>query len=415
VPSGRPQQLGFGVGWAAVRTSLATQGAGLLFINQTKDRAMSAGKKTSKSGFSRRMRHVPAQSTATVTAAQLRLDTDSPCVLVSRMSAIGDTILTLPVACAIRDHYPQAKICWVVEEKSAPMVRNHEAIDSLIVLPRGWFTSLRGLREAREQLRALRCDVAIDCQGMTKSALACFLSGAKQRIGYVGKHARELSGWFSNVAVEPVFHHLTDRSLELLTPLGIHAPAVRWELPIAEPARHWARRYRNTFPAERIAIMNPGATWHSKRWLPERFGETAAYLRKHYGYTSLAVWGTSLDRAMASDIVATSGGTAVLAAETDLQHLAALIETADLFISNDTGPLHMSVAVGTPTIGLYGATKPGDSGPYGQTAIQKNYQSGSSRQRRNASNAAMCAIEVKDVCDAIDQLHSSLREQGAAA
>ena len=109
---------------------------------------------------------------------------------------------------------------------------------------------------------------------------------------------------------------------------------------------------------------------------------------------------------MASDIVATSGGAAIMAPDTDLQHLAALIESSDLFISNDTGPLHMAVAVGTPTIGLYGATKPGDSGPYGQVAIQKAYESGSARQRRGASNAAMCAIGVEHVSEAIDELLS---------
>ncbi|MEL6109135.1 MAG: glycosyltransferase family 9 protein, partial [Planctomycetota bacterium] len=95
--------------------------------------------------------------------------------------------------------------------------------------------------------------------------------------------------------------------------------------------------------------------------------------------------------------------------ETDLQHLAAMIETGDLFISNDTGPLHMAVAVGARTIGLYGATRPGDCGPYGQTAIQKAYESGSARQRRSAPNTAMRAIEVQDVCEAIDQIEKPIQ------
>nr|WP_236649781.1 glycosyltransferase family 9 protein [Rhodopirellula sp. SM50] len=363
---------------------------------------MSSGEKTPKSGFQKRSKTQRAVQPAA--PAPIKLATESPRFLISRMSAIGDTILTLPVACALRDRFPNANISWIVEEKSAPVVRRHPAVDELIVLPRGWFTSPSRIRDARRQLRALECDVSIDCQGMTKSSLACYLSGAAHRIGYAGKHARELSRWFSNVQVNPVFHHLTDRSLELLIPLGIHSPSVRWDLPIAGPAQVWARRYRNTIDSQRIAILNPGATWHSKRWLPERFGATARYLYDRYGYTSIAVWGTPFDRAMASDIVSTSNGTAILAPETDLQHLAAMIQTADLFISNDTGPLHMAVAVGTKTIGLYGATRPGDSGPYGQTAIQVAYEAGSARQRRNASNAAMCAIGVEHVCQAVDEI-----------
>ncbi|MEM6471044.1 MAG: glycosyltransferase family 9 protein [Planctomycetota bacterium] len=364
----------------------------------------SANKKTPKSSFRKRDR-----ATAVVDPSfphELELPA-APKVLISRMSAIGDTILTLPVACAIRDRFPTAEISWIVEEKSAPMVRRHTAVDHLIVLQRGWFTSLSGIRDARRQLRELNCDVTLDCQGMTKSAFACYLSGANHRIGYDGKHARELSRFFSNVKVRPVFHHLTDRSLELLIPLGIHSPAIRWDLPVEGPAKAWAMRYRRTIPAPRLAIMNPGATWHSKRWLPERFGATARYLRDRYGYTTVAVWGNPLDRSMASDIVATSNGAAILAPETDLQHLAAMIETADLFISNDTGPLHLAVAVGTRTIGLYGATKPGDSGPYGQTAIQTAYESGSAKQRRAAPNTAMCAIGVEHVCDAIDEIETS--------
>ncbi|MCA9136362.1 MAG: glycosyltransferase family 9 protein [Planctomycetales bacterium] len=363
---------------------------------------MSAGEKTPKSGFRKRTNRSPVDETTP--PIEISLPSESPHFLISRMSAIGDTILTLPVACALRDRFPQSKISWIVEEKSAPVVRRHSAVDELIVLPRGWFTSPSRIRETRRSLRQLQCDISIDCQGMTKSSLACYLSGAAHRIGYAGKHARELSRWFSNVQVNPVFHHLTDRSLELLIPLGIHSPSVRWDLPVEGPAQAWARRFRSTISSSRIAILNPGATWHSKRWLPERFGATARYLHDRYGYTSIAVWGTPLDRSMAADIVSSSNGTAIMAPETDLQHLAAMIETADLFISNDTGPLHMAVAVGTKTIGLYGATKPGDSGPYGQTAIQVAYESGSARQRRAASNAAMCAIGVEHVCQAIDEI-----------
>lgn len=373
---------------------------------------MSTGEKMQKSGFRKSRAAAPALPEAAPVG--IALPDRPPRFLISRMSAIGDTILTLPVACALRDRFPDAHIAWIVEEKSAPVVRGHHAVDELIVLQRGWFTSPKGLREARSQLLEIGVDVSVDCQGMTKSSLACYLSGARHRLGYAGKHSRELSGWFSNVKVQPVFHHLTDRSLELLIPLGIHSPLVRWDLPVEGPARAWAQRYRNTIASDRVAILNPGATWHSKRWLPERFGATARYLRDRYGYTSIAVWGNGLDRSMASDIVSTSQGAAILAPETDLQHLAALIETADLFLSNDTGPLHMAVAVGTPTIGLYGATKPGDSGPYGQVAIQMAYTPGSARQRRAASNEAMCAIGVEHVCQVIDELQSQHQQLVAA-
>ena len=284
------------------------------------------------------------------------------------------------------------------------MIRQHPALDGVIELNRGWFTSLRGIREARQILRQHRFDIAIDCQGLTKSALAGWLSGASQRIGYAGRHGGELSRILNNIRVKPVFSHLTDRSLELLIPVGITAPKVSWMLPIPEAARNWASRWRRTIPTSRLAVLNPGATAYSKTWEADRFGATARYLANRYGYRSVVVWGNSQERAMAEQIVSHSEGAATLAPDTDLHHLSALIASSDLFISGDTGPLHISVAVGTPTIGLYGSTRPGDSGPYGQIALQKAYESGSRRHRRNADNSAMRQIQVRHVCEAIDQI-----------
>ena len=224
-----------------------------------------------------------------------------------------------------------------------------------------------------------------------------------------------MSRVFNNNLVKPVFRHVTDRSLELLIPLGIHSPKVRWKLPIPESARTWATRWRRSISSPRLAVLNPGGTWDSKLWEPDRFAATARYIRDRYQYRSVAVWGTAKERAVAEKIVELSEGAATLSPDTDLHHLAAMLETADLFVSGDSGPLHMAVAVGTSTIGLYGATKPGDSGPYGQIALQNAYESGSRRHRRSADNAAMREIGVEHVCEAIDELESKRRLYKSAA
>jgi lipopolysaccharide heptosyltransferase I len=331
------------------------------------------------------------------------------------MSAIGDAILTMPVACALRDEFPNAHIAWVVEKKAAPMIRHHQALDQVIEFERGWMGSLGGLRAAREELRSHQFDITIDCQGLTKSSLAAWLSGAPKRIGFSGYHGGEVSRFLNNILVTPVFTHLTDRSLELLIPLDIHSPKVRWKLPVNEAARKWANQWRCTVPTRLLAVLNPGATWESRLWESDRFAATARYIRDRYEYRSVVVWGTAKERQMAEKIVELSEGAATLAPDTDLHHLAALIETADLFISADTGPLHIAVAVGTSTIGLYGATRPGDSGPYGQVAIQKAYESGTRRHRRAADNSAMRKIGVEHVCEAIDELEAKRRMLKSAA
>lgn len=338
---------------------------------------------------------------------------EKPRILISRMSAIGDTILTLPVACAIRAQYPDAYLGWVVEKKAAPMVRGHQALDVVIELERGWFTSVKGIRNAKRTLKSHEFELSIDCQGNTKSALACYLSGAKQRVGYRGKHGCELSTIFNNDKIQPVFSHLTDRSLELLTPLEINSPKVEWKLPLPAAARQWAAGWRRSISYPKLAVLNPGGTWDSKLWEADRFAKTAHYLKNRYGYACTVVWGTDAERTMAEEIVAGSGGSCTLAPSTDLYHLAALIESADLFISGDTGPLHMAVAVGAKTIGLYGATRPGDCGPYQQVALQNAYEGGSRKQRRRADNSAMRAISVQDVCQAIDKLEAERLAEAA--
>ncbi len=328
----------------------------------------------------------------------------NPRILISRMSAIGDAILTMPVACALRKRYPNAHLVWVVEKKAAPMIRNHAAVDCVLELERNWFISRRGIQDTKRQLQAHQIEISIDCQGLTKSALAGWLSGATQRIGYAGRHGGEISRWLNNELIPPKKTHLVDRSLELLAPLGIDSPEIDWQLPIPEQAITWAQRWRNSISERRVAVLNPGATAASKMWEPERFGQTAKQIHDRYGYRSVAVWGGAREREMAEWIVRHSQGSAVLAPDTNLHQLSALISKTDLFLSGDTGPLHMAVALGVPTIGLYGSTRPGDSGPYQQIALQKAYQVCTRRQRRKADNTAMRAIQVSDVFQAIADL-----------
>ena len=323
------------------------------------------------------------------------------------MSAIGDTILTLPVACALRTHFPDAYLAWVVEEKSSAMVMGHACLDEVLVLPRGWFTNPGRLLAARRMLRARRFDTTIDCQGMTKSAFACRLSGARQRIGLRGEHGRELSPWLNNQLVETSCSHVVDRSLELLSPLGIQQPAVQWQLPVDDASRLRMREaVAGLGLAGPYAVINPGATWNSKLWELDRFGRVAQHLGTRHRLPTLVVWGGGRERAAAEQIVAESGGHAILAPPSTLIELAALIEGGRLFVSADTGPLHMAVAVGTPSIGLYGATRREDCGPYGSphVALQVEYQGGSHKERRRADNRAMRLITVDMVCAQCDAM-----------
>lgn len=349
-------------------------------------------------------------------------DPDRPRVLISRMSAIGDTILTTPVACRLRDAFPSAHLAWVVEEKSSRFIEGHPAIDETIVLPRGWFVSPARILELRRRLRPMRFDAAIDCQSITKSALACWLSGAPLRIGCKGKYGSELSPLLNNRLIKPRRPHLTDRSLELLTRLGLNAAAepyeaVRWDLPTCPGAEQSVAEW---MPNEAYAVINPGATWDSKLWEMDRFGEVAERIGRQRGLRSIVVWGGERESRWADQIVAASNGWASKAPPTSLQELASVLRQSRLLLSSDTGPMHLAVAVGTPTVGLFGSTHPDACGPYGapHEAVLKQFQPGGRKARRYADNAAMRLITVDDAWQAcrrvIDRTAESYPHEPAA-
>jgi heptosyltransferase-1 len=327
-----------------------------------------------------------------------------PRILIVRLSAIGDCIHGLPVLCALRDALPSAHLSWVVEGRTADLLRCHPALDAVVQLRRRWLKSPFAIWQARRQLRALRPDVAIDLQGLTKSAIAAWLSGAPTRVGFGGRDGRELASWLNNTLVEPLMTHVIDRNLELLSPLGIIPDDVRFGLPPFGDNVAIGRFVRDRGLDTGFALLNVGAGWPSKRWPADRFAQVARYLGERYHVRSVVAWAGDEERRCADQIIVGAGGFAHMAPPTTLLELAALCQRAKVFIGCDTGPLHLAAAIGTPSIGLYGATSARRNGPYGQQhiALQKMLLKGGSRDRRNANDAAMRAIGVEDVCAACD-------------
>jgi heptosyltransferase-1 len=332
-----------------------------------------------------------------------------PRFLICRQSAIGDCVLTLPMVCALRAAFPDAAIIWALPPPAAVVIEGHPAVDEFILLPKRWYGRLRGIVQTRRRLRGLGIDVALDPQTRSKSALAAWFSGAPRRLGFAGERRPEFAPWFLNELVPLTTTHLVDRSIEMLRPLGVEPPAgPRFDLPIEPAAREAMDRWLTGVGLQPggFALLNPGATWDSKLWPAERFGQVAARLDAELGLRSVVVWAGEREQGWAGTIVEVAAGSAIAAPATSLRELAALAAAARLFVASDTGPLHIAVAAGTPSVGLYGPTRPADCGPYGEPhiALQAWYQAGSHRQRRRAPNDALRAITVDDVVAACLQL-----------
>lgn len=337
-----------------------------------------------------------------------------PRILICRLSAIGDCILTMPLASALRRQFPEAFIAWAVQGASAPLVEEHPAVDLAIRVSKQELRSPLGLWRLRQRLREQRFDLAIDPQGLTKSALVSWLSGAPRRIGFARPVGREVSPWLQTEIVHSRQAHVVDRYLELARPLGIEAPKAEFRFPTSAAAVSKLAPFLDQSLLQRgFAVINPGAGWDSKLWPAERYAEVAAYLALNHRLPSVVVWAGSREKAWGEEIVARAQRHAILAPQTTLLELGELLRRAKLFVGSDTGPLHMAAAVGVSCVGIYGPTRPEDCGPYGSghRAVQAFYQSGSARQRRSASNNAMRAVSVQDVCQACEEV---LRVQDSA-
>jgi len=294
-------------------------------------------------------------------------------ILIVRLSALGDIVHALPVLNALRKAFPDAEIDWLVEETYAAtlalatglhrriIVRATANISSGDVVS---FASTGGYFRAMSFLRSQHYDVALDLQGLIKSATWARASGATRVIGFDRDALREpLAGSLYTETIKPdVSGHVIRKNLSILPALGITPGPPELSLqPLA--SAEMIKAIQSAGGSNGYIVINPGAAWPNKRWPPDRFGAIAKTLRDRTGLHSLVTWGPQ-ERDLAESVSHASGGAASPAPPTSISDLAALMRSAALAISGDTGPLHIAAAVGTPIVGLFGPTRPERNGPW---------------------------------------------------
>jgi lipopolysaccharide heptosyltransferase I len=293
----------------------------------------------------------------------------SPRILIVRRSSLGDVIVGLPALVALRRGFPQAHIAWLVEEHLADLLRGHECLDDIITIrrfsgrePLQWW---RETREVGRRLRERRFDLAVDLQGLGKSALMCYLSGARRRVGFAGE-TRGVLGlpWIrERVPMEPGTAAVP-RSLAMADYLGAPIYPVEFRYPLLPEARAWAE---DLVPAagQPLVALVLGASTAVKAWPAEHFVTLIERLRG--AGAEVVLIGAEAEREREAAVQAGLATPALSAVgQTDLPRLAALLARADAVVAGDTGALHVAAAVGTPVVGLYGPTSPELTGPYGE-------------------------------------------------
>src|ERR1044072_5321543 len=222
-------------------------------------------------------------------------------VLIVKLGSIGDIVHTLPALAALRAGLPQAEISWVAERASCEILKDNPILDRLIeVDTKAWRRGLMSgetLRAPRQQLRRLRAsafDVALDFQGLLKSASIARLSGARRIFGYSRAGLREPASalLLSKTVAVPRQTHVIRKSLLLLQgALGIPEPE-ELSFPIHVSPEHEAEaREASANTGGRYAILNPAGGWPTKLWSVDGFGKLAAVLWSNYGIHSLVTYG----------------------------------------------------------------------------------------------------------------------------
>lgn len=280
-------------------------------------------------------------------------------LLVVRLGSLGDLVHALPAVAAIRRAHPSWQIDWLVDAVHREFLDLVPILSSVITLdersPRGWL-------RVRRKLRAHQYDIAIDFQGLIKSALLARLSGARRVIGFERHALRErgAAAFYTERVAAGHAPHVIDKNCALAASLGADV-SVR-EFPLGRPSSSALETLRRDVTGH-FALLNCGAAWPNKRWPPQRFGGIARWLFEKCGWRSVVLWGPG-EEALAADVARASRGAAVVAPATTLADLVAFAREAQLMVSGDTGPTHIASAVGTPVVALFGPTSPSRNGPW---------------------------------------------------
>ena len=338
-------------------------------------------------------------------------------ILLIRPSALGDVCRTVPVLASLKRALPDSHVGWVVQEGFEDAIRGHPDLDEVIVFPRRrlarWATNPAVLMKSLQWMRSLkqgRWDVVIDCQGLGRSGLMAWSSGASVRIGY--RDARE-AGWLGynrRVSIASDVHAV-DRMLGLLEPLDV-SPVPDMQLyPPADSIDSWKSCKGELGIGSPYGVLATTTRWPSKAW-PESHWISLIDRIEKTRLNEFILVGSHAEQAQVRQLaerIRSSSDVKVhdLAGRTTVGELMACIQEAAVTVANDTAALHMAAGLGGRCVGLYGPTKPALVGPYGLRS-QVVYASPGRPVNYRDKHLGDSLMQPVSVDEVVEQLHAIL-------
>lgn len=295
----------------------------------------------------------------------------TPRILIIRLSAIGDVVRALPILHLLRDAYPEARIDWAVEPKSADVLQGHPHLDELLLFDRAAESKqTRAFMDFCRTVRANRYDIVVDAHGIAKSGLITAFSGARKRVGFARPRARELSWLATNrkVRLDSPRLNRVEENLALchaLVPKVAYPPVT---IPVPEDARAEVEGwYDEQFDADKRVIavhapIEPGRP--EKQWPLDHYARLCDHLLADGRFEVVLTWGPG-QLEVAQSVAAKARRYPRVAPEMPtLRHYAWFVSLASLYVGGDTGPMHVAWVMGTPVVALFGGTDPAKHAPY---------------------------------------------------
>ena len=291
-------------------------------------------------------------------------------ILIIKLRAIGDVVLSTIVLDNIRAAFPKARIDFLTEEASKEVVLGNPILNNVIVYDRSGVSRLSPLKRLARNIKFLQMirhqnyDLVFDFFGNPRSAIFTLASKADSRVGYNFRFRRLAYNIKVDSRADEVHEALWH--LDALTALGIPVVSRHLNFEVGEGSRNFAENFwqKEQLYDQKVIAINFSGGWPSKRWYIDRFAHLADCLIDYYQARVVIVWGPA-EKEQASELQKLVTRPTVLMPDTNLKQLAAILQKVDLLVTTDSGPMHIAAAMGTPCVALFGPTDPNLQGPYG--------------------------------------------------
>ena len=326
-------------------------------------------------------------------------------ILVIKLRAIGDVLLSTPVVQNLHDHYPLAQIDFLADKFAADVVIGNPWVSNVLTFDRKNDSGVGMIRRVREK----KYDLIIDLFSNPRSAIITGLSGARFRAGFPFRWRK----YAYNIIIPPRAGniHNIDFNLDALRRLDIPVHHFQPYFPLEGRAKQFAAEWfrGENLVGKQVVGLNPSGGWYTKRWGLEHYARLGDLIAERHRASIILLWGPGEE----DDVRIIEGGMKTPShriPKTTLSQLGAIIQQCTFVVSNDSGPMHIAAALEVPTLGIFGPTNPRQQGPFGEMHRWIRNEEldclECSLTKCPIGNVCMTQLEVDRVMDAFEDLVS---------